>query len=756
MKHTVTSIVCFCLAILAASMGRPDLYVDPDGDDSSPGTKAKPLASLEGARNAMRALKKDLGSPKAGVTVWIREGVYGFDSTLKFSSEDSGTHDAPITYHAWPGERVVFDATIPIPSGGFGLVESREDLARLCDAAKGEVMAASIEDPEIREALSRSGSQISYNGRMAMRSRFPNVGFAHVDTIIEKGSVYAEGRTQGDPPQYDMANPIGGVFTIVEKPTGDWEAEVGRLKKARITGYLAYDWYRQDHRMAGIYNGQIHLLEYSRYGIQNNEKIPRRVVARDLLCEIDQPGEWFYDDEDCVLYLWPYDRLDDDDRIGVWAGPPFAVFDGSSHVTLRDLTIQGTTWGDGMVVFKGGAHNRLVGCTLRNTSRVAVVIEGGTDNGLTGCDIYDAAGHVNLSGGETRTLTPGRNYVVNCHFTQVEATDFYGRIAVRGVGQIFRNNLVHNHIGQVMTVGGNDHTIELNELFNIGMEEGDGGAIYSGAEMWSYGNVYRHNFLHHLMCIPEAHPRGGIYPDDLNAGNTIVGNVFYKAAHRAILVNGGAANTVAENVMINGYIGIYNTSAWAERIRTDIEKFEAGELKRGDKNDHIWRVEQVVGKDGWNRPPWSTKYPLFQRVMNQEKMRFYPIECRFIDNVFCGNAHAFQFRTGWGQNDFVDIYEVDYIETSGNREIEMSSFVDPKRLDFTFCDPDAKPSIPFGKIGLIVDEFRSSVPDKTSYRSAVRDHFADRASFDPKAEYDSSSINVSLYLNTGRLLVNIQ
>ena len=88
---------------------------------------------------------------------------------------------------------------------------------------------------------------------------------------------------------------------------------------------------------------------------------------------------------------------------------------------------------------------------------------------------------------------------------------------------------------------------------------------------------------------------------------------------------------------VGGYIGIYNTSAYGERAYASIARYESGELKRGDKGDHIWRTQQVVGEGGWNKPPWSTRYPMFTKVMNQEKMRFFPIECRFVDNIFSGN-----------------------------------------------------------------------------------------------------------------------
>ena len=123
-------------------------------------------------------------------------------------------------------------------------------------------------------------------------------------------------------------------------------------------------------------------------------------------------------------------------------------------------------------------------------------------------------------------------------------------------------------------------TIEYNEFFNIGIEEGDGGTIYSGAQMTSWGNIYRHNFLHHLMCVPQAHPRGGIYPDDGDMGDTITENLFYKAAHRAVLINGGAGQTVTKNIFLNGHIGIYNREVGCEKTYLDQARYDKGELKR--------------------------------------------------------------------------------------------------------------------------------------------------------------------------------
>ena len=37
-----------------------DIFVDPSGNDVNPGTKAKPLSSLVGARDAVRKINKDM------------------------------------------------------------------------------------------------------------------------------------------------------------------------------------------------------------------------------------------------------------------------------------------------------------------------------------------------------------------------------------------------------------------------------------------------------------------------------------------------------------------------------------------------------------------------------------------------------------------------------------------------------------------------------------------------------------------------
>jgi hypothetical protein len=201
---------------------------------------------------------------------------------------------------------------------------------------------------------------------------------------------------------------------------------------------------------------------------------------------------------------------------------------------------------------------------------------------------------------------------------------------------------------------------------------------------------------------------------------------------------------------------VYSTEAWAQGLIEAQPKYDSGELKRGDKMDHIWRTEQVVGEKGWNKPPWSTKYPLFKKVMNQPIRRYYPIECNVSHNLFCQNRQNTAFRRDWGDTKLISIEDVAYIEASDNRDIPLDSFVDPTCMDFRFKkgkQPDGFPKIPFDRIGLYLDPYRTRVPDKNAYRRAVKAMWDDRQSYDEKAAYDPKTVTELIYFNTGKLII---
>ena len=273
-----------------------------------------------------------------------------------------------------------------------------------------------------------------------------------------------------------------------------------------------------------------------------------------------------------------------------------------------------------------------------------------------------------------------------------------------------------------MTIYGNDHLIELNEFFNVGYDEGDGGAVYSGADMTGYGNTYRHNFFHHLMHCPGKVERSGIHLDDLQAGAVCIGNVFYKSAAKGIHCNGGAGNTARDNVFLEGKRGFYNVGAGGERTyhrELAIAK-DTNHMYRNTKENYVGRAEAIVGREGWMKSPWKEKFPLFHQVMSDTGRygRQWPIRCRVEGNLYYGNSvnHSEFSRV------HPDAMKKNVVK--GDRTVGPEDFVDYGRLDLRFREGrKGLPGIPFGRIGLRLDEYRREMPEKQHYRMRVKAFF---------------------------------
>ena len=144
------------------------LYVAKNGSDSWTGKMKTPnaarsdgpLASLPKARDTIRTLKKGDGL-KSPVTVLVRGGVFDFAKTLSLTGEDSGTKECPVTYRAFPGEKVVL-------TGGRPVLRWKKHLGALFVA---DLARQGFEDCRFRELF--------FKGKRQILARFPNYDSAH-------------------------------------------------------------------------------------------------------------------------------------------------------------------------------------------------------------------------------------------------------------------------------------------------------------------------------------------------------------------------------------------------------------------------------------------------------------------------------------------------------------------------------------------------------------------------------------------------
>jgi len=80
-------------ALALPAHGRTTFIVSPFGSDANLGTAAKPFATLERARDAVRAAKSS-----GPATVEVRGGLYEMQKPLVLTEQDSGTGQNPVIW----------------------------------------------------------------------------------------------------------------------------------------------------------------------------------------------------------------------------------------------------------------------------------------------------------------------------------------------------------------------------------------------------------------------------------------------------------------------------------------------------------------------------------------------------------------------------------------------------------------------------------------------------------------------------------
>ncbi len=742
-------------------------HVTPDAKASGTGTLESPM-SFPNAIGGLNEFARHFGFPDGGIEIVVHGGRYPIDQRFVLGEELFGTPNQPCLIRAAEGEQVFFDGGIPISADQFARVSDPADVNRLAATAVGKALVAKVDDPRIVKALSRKViTTLTIGDQIYLPSVFPNDGYAS----FGKKMVVAEqsppaitpgkegyGIRAGHPPYQEPGRAQGWLGSI-DEPRGawaeifkrdderagtwqQWQDELERNnRRCRLTGFIDANWLLKTQAVvaASAEKKAMRLEQALAYGWnwKQNDK-PFKVFG--LLCEMDQPGEWHFDVLDNMLYLIPPEGFGDNSRVSLPVAEGFIELRGAKHVSLIGLNVENIGAGYAYSI-TAGSNNLIAGATVRNSPAGGFRING-TNNRVQSCDLVDLNQHVHLGGGRRGegVLESGGNVVENCHIYQKGFSHLKVNVSVTGVGNQFRHNLIHNSLGQAVVVNGNDHLLELNELFNIGYDEGDGGAIYSGADLIGYGNTYRHNFFHHLMHVPGKVERSGIHLDDCQAGATCDGNIFYKSAAKGVFMFGGAGHTVINNVFLEGYRGVYNVGTlgakhynWEQEIAAD-----SNHKYRNTKENYLGRVERIIGKEGWAKEPWRTKYPVMYEVMSDSGKfgRMWPIRCRVENNLFYANQRG--DHTIWSR--FAPEVQAKSV-IRGDHVITPDWFVNYQAMDFRFKPDQADaPQIPFDSIGLYADAYRTQLPDKSKYRIAVRKFFADVKSMPGTTRHFDSAI----------------
>ena len=657
-----------------------EFHVAGNGKDSNRGSWFAPFASLERARAAVRSLKQSRGLPPDGVTVWIHGGDYALASTFELGPEDGGETNRPVVYRAVAGNEVRLVGGRTLPANAFQSVTAQEVIQRLDAAGRPQVLRANLRALGITNYGTFpdqfSGAalvpELFFNDQRMTLARWPNGDWAEFSKVIESGPA----------PWRNHASDKLGAFAY----DGDRPARWVSAPAVWLQGYWCFDWSSETIRVGNIDTNEhrIALAKQHHYGIGSGNRGPRRFFAVNLLEELDQPGEYFIDRESGELFFWPPAPLRDARVVLSTLTQPVIALRNASCLTLRGLTIE-TCAGNGIEIH-GGRNDSVLACRVRNTGMDGVVVAGGTQHRVVACDIFDTGmSGLKIGGGDRKTLTPSGHEAVNNHIHDVsrrQRTHAY-HVHLDGVGVRLAHNLLHDGPHQAIGLAGNDHLIEYNEIHHTGMETDDCGSFYMGRNPSERGSVLRYNFWHHIGST-RSHGSCAVYFDDGAGGQTVFGNVFYRAAggsFGAVFSHGGHENFVRNCIFIECPLAL-GSAPWKDNLW---KEWLTGSL---------WQ-EKLLKDVDITKPPYIKSYPELKGFMDfsggvrrNHATANLIVNCRAVQTGNWEVSDSFVTETDPG---FVNAAKLDF-------RLRRDSAVFGKMAGFG--------EIPFERIGLEGDEFR--------------------------------------------------
>ena len=506
--------ILLTLGLVQAAPAR-EYFVATDGSDDAPGTRSRPLRTIQKAASLMQA----------GDTCFIRGGTYR-ETVVQ---ERSGKEGRPIRFVAHPGELVTLCGMEPV-------------------RGPWSVHSEAI----YKTKVDRAFIQLFADGRLMFEARWPNIGFA--DVFARKAWASA-----GKGSRY------GKVVDAKLAQTGvDWTGAVAILNVA----HQFYTWSRtvKGHaKGSDTFTYEKDLSGITHYADKTHQWEDDRYYLVGKLAALDSPGEWFLDRQTRTLYFWAPDGRDPS-GLDVQVKVRDLAFDvrGADYVEIKGFHFFATTFR-----LDGCDHCVVDGCHLRYPvyARRLQDKEAPDELGIitTVTGSHNVVRNTSLAHSPTGGLTVrGRfNLVDNC---LIHDTCWFGSLRHMPLAQssTATEGETANCITRYCTVfdGGNaligyrgwgGHVVEYNHAYNGGLSCKDVALVYTGQPSIA-GSVVRYNWVH--GCYTEHRFRGGmrgglgIRGDDQTRSLTVHHNVVWDCGRDGIIVK-GEHNRVYNNTVLN-------------------------------------------------------------------------------------------------------------------------------------------------------------------------------------------------------------
>jgi hypothetical protein len=551
------------------SVSGASFWVSPDGNDSDPGTRARPFRTIHRAQRAVR----DLDSrPSGKVTVYLLAGTYELEQPLVFTSNDAGRDGSVVEYRAAHGHR-------PIVSGGRTVTGWQPH-----DKARG-IWRAPV-------GVGTDTRQMWVNGRRAVRARSDATpdGFE----ITETGYLY----TGSD---FDFTN-WRNLRAVEVVSFRRWRSFRCRIDEVQPTpDGLRIDMQNPSWR-----------LSYEFHHPWGNITLPVWIEnAYELL---DQDGEWYLDQDEGCLYYKPLpgeDLTTAETVIGqletlvdihgepnepvrnlefdgltfsyaTWHQPNsefgFSVIQAGYHRTSDDQTPEaGSEKLPAHVTMQSAERVRFHRCRFEHLGGSALELESGTKRASVIGNLFaDISGNaIQISGIEARHHHPQReqavvfgNRIANNCITDA-ATEYHGCVGI-WVGYADSTTIHHNTIfdlpysaisigwgwgtadpggsaGYTTPTTSRNNSISYNHIHHLTTRLIDGGGIYTLSAQPD--SQIRGNYIHH--AVTNHYDDSLVYLDEATRYYTVEDNILCSTPQWWLKI---WTSTIRNNIANNNYV----------------------------------------------------------------------------------------------------------------------------------------------------------------------------------------------------------